>query len=483
MSKVRLPFILTAMAMAFAPSVAAPAFYSDASVFSPLPSFPDQGDGGWDIPSVELSGFAEWTPPLSDYTQGFSGLTRASAEDGQLIGNLIVTAAVDAGAPQNRKGGAGSVMSRVISDHPITAGTSGLADGDPVQVRFQVRIQGRVEIGGAPSGLSIMQITARTNIPGAPRVDYSSGGLNPPQDFEVDEYHDYVVDAQIGQTVQTDTLMSADMNGTAWPPGTVDRSFMLYVAEVRISHAPGFEAIGIDSDAGAPVVPLISPTDADGDGVANATDNCIVTPNPTQLDTNGDNYGNACDPDLDNNCLINFGDLALFRSAFHPRPYDADADFDGDGFVNFGDLSVVRQFFLASPGPTNLTNACDPAPFTSGGFTANAGGGFDLDLGMATAGGDPPSDVFWRTITALDAMLVPVNGATLALMGPTMPSYADCVAAPLGTIDTDLWRAGIGTWFCATTNEDRPVRFQITAADDADLARATTMDLAFTTWP
>lgn len=479
----KLPTIIIAIALAVAPSITAAAISSEASVVSSIPPYPDQTEGGWDVPSAEVFGFAEWTPPLADYTVGFSGLSGASAQTGRLSGNLVTTVAVDPGAPANRRGGDGGITARFRDDFWISAGISGLADGEPVQIRLQASLRGWVEIGGEPSGTSSMQVFLLTNVVGGPSIDYGTGGLNPPHDFEVDEYWNFIVDTTIGARVNIDSLMTGTLNATAFEPGAVDENFMIYAYEARVSHAPGFETIGIDSEAGAPVEPLTPPDDADSDGIPNATDNCIVTANPTQLDTNADNYGNACDPDLTNDCLINFGDLAQFRSAFFPRPYVADADFNGDGFVNFGDLAVVSQFFLESPGPTNLTNVCDPAPFTSGSFTADAAGWFDLDLGMTTADAAVPSDIHWRVVTAHDAVLEPLSSARLAVMGPAMPSYADCVAAPMSFAATGLWRVEVGHWLCATTDDGRVVRVQITASDDAALARATEMDIAFTTWP
>jgi hypothetical protein len=92
--------------------------------------------------------------------------------------------------------------------------------------------------------------------------------------------------------------------------------------------------------------------DQDGDAVPDEIDNCILVPNPDQRDTDGDGYGNLCDGDLNNDGIVNFRDVALFRQRFGTS--DPDADFDGSGFVNFGDLAILRQLFLKPPGPSGL---------------------------------------------------------------------------------------------------------------------------------
>jgi hypothetical protein len=49
-------------------------------------------------------------------------------------------------------------------------------------------------------------------------------------------------------------------------------------------------------DAHATSCGALDPKDADGDGVEDATDNCPFVPNPSQTDTDGDGKGDACDP-------------------------------------------------------------------------------------------------------------------------------------------------------------------------------------------
>lgn len=101
--------------------------------------------------------------------------------------------------------------------------------------------------------------------------------------------------------------------------------------------------------------------DTDGDGVTDANDNCVLMPNgpdaplgdaPIQYDSDGDGFGNACDPDLNNDGIVNAMDLGLFRSVYFSA--DPDADFNGDGIVNAVDLGTVRAFYFGPPGPSGL---------------------------------------------------------------------------------------------------------------------------------
>ena len=92
--------------------------------------------------------------------------------------------------------------------------------------------------------------------------------------------------------------------------------------------------------------------DGDGDVKADDLDNCTLVSNPLQLDVDGDGYGNLCDPDLNNDGVVNFPDLVLFANVFLTN--DPLADFNGDGVVNFVDLPILAGLFFMPPGPSGI---------------------------------------------------------------------------------------------------------------------------------
>ncbi len=73
--------------------------------------------------------------------------------------------------------------------------------------------------------------------------------------------------------------------------------------------------------------------DTDGDGVADAADNCPQDPNPDQTDTDGDGAGDACDNDIDGDGLDNATEQSLGTDPGNP-------DSDGDGLADGEEVNL-----------------------------------------------------------------------------------------------------------------------------------------------
>ena len=108
-----------------------------------------------------------------------------------------------------------------------------------------------------------------------------------------------------------------------------------------------------------------APVDSDSDGIVDLEDNCIDAPNGplipdaasnSQVDTDGDGYGNMCDGDLNNDGSTNTLDLNLYKLAHRTSPgdtnYNADADFNGDVVINTLDLNIYKGLHRLPPGPS-----------------------------------------------------------------------------------------------------------------------------------
>jgi hypothetical protein len=102
-------------------------------------------------------------------------------------------------------------------------------------------------------------------------------------------------------------------------------------------------------------------SDTDGDRVPDRLDNCFEQPNPEQVDSDRDGYGNACDPDYNDDGWVNFIDLSLlmehFDTAEGDTDYSAETDHTGDGAVDAADRDVWLAHFGGAPGPSGLACA------------------------------------------------------------------------------------------------------------------------------
>jgi len=112
----------------------------------------------------------------------------------------------------------------------------------------------------------------------------------------------------------------------------------------------------------------VRPVDLDGDGVADARDDCTELPNSTQRDTDSDGIGNLCDADFDGDGVVSTswgviapagpaGDFENLLLSWKRGPYDANRDLDGDGKVNESDAGLAQLWLLLPPGPPGARSA------------------------------------------------------------------------------------------------------------------------------
>ncbi|MEO1573826.1 MAG: LamG-like jellyroll fold domain-containing protein [Pseudomonadota bacterium] len=165
-------------------------------------------------------------------------------------------------------------------------------------------------------------------------------------------YVDGTVAASTGKTGMIATAADTPVALGNQPEGLTYRGLIGQLDEVAVLDA------ALDTEQLALLMAgLPSGADSDGDGIADALDNCTAQANAAQTDADGDGYGNACDADLNNDCVVNVVDLGRLRVVFFTN--DPVADLNVDGVVNVVDLGLLREQFFAPPGPA-ANGSCPP---------------------------------------------------------------------------------------------------------------------------
>jgi len=157
-------------------------------------------------------------------------------------------------------------------------------------------------------------------------------------------------------TVQATEMASANY-GIAWDVADSGGGLMASPGYVLTDSVGQPSAIGFSSSENYFLkAGFQAPPDYDGDVVRDFMDNCSMNHNSNQRDTDSDGIGNVCDPDINNDCSVDFLDLVFYKANFL-QAGDLDTDNNGDGITDFLDLLVVRDHFFASPGPS--ANGCN----------------------------------------------------------------------------------------------------------------------------
>lgn len=145
-------------------------------------------------------------------------------------------------------------------------------------------------------------------------------------------------------------------------------------------NTPNATQSDIDGDGIGDACDPIDNRDTDGDGVQNASDNCPATPNAAQTDTDGDHIGDVCDPidgrpapDLDRDGLTDAEEAELGTNSRlsdtdsdglsdyqEVRTYHTDpknADTDGDGYFDGAEVSGGTNPLVREEG--DCVSSCD----------------------------------------------------------------------------------------------------------------------------
>jgi hypothetical protein len=100
----------------------------------------------------------------------------------------------------------------------------------------------------------------------------------------------------------------------------------------------------------------------------------------------------------------------------------------------------------------------------------------DLDTGRLSAGG---ADLWFQPQTASLTLIIPRNGATVAVGDRTDRGPEGCRAAAMTESPIPLGAIPVGSYVCVWTSEGRASQFRVN-----DLAGSpATLTLAYTTWP
>ena len=103
--------------------------------------------------------------------------------------------------------------------------------------------------------------------------------------------------------------------------------------------------------------------DFDGDGVVDTLDNCSDALNAAQDDTDGDNCGNLCDADYNNDGVVAIADFGLFGAAWlsndeekcHAEPIPGCT-------VAIGSFGFFGAQWGSAPGPSGTTAGTTACP-------------------------------------------------------------------------------------------------------------------------
>lgn len=202
--------------------------------------------------------------------------------------------------------------------------------------------------------------------------------------------------------------------------------------------------------------------DDDNDGVPDLTDNCQFAANPSQVDTDGDGIGNLCDPDNDNDGVYDIIDNCPLAS--NPDQFDSDGDGLGDACDNCPSVANTEQrdYDLDGLGDEcdsdddndGVEDLVDNCPFLANPSQtdSNLDGVGDACSCVGTVGNvncDPTDDVTIGDVSVLIDHLF-ITGVALCSLpeadanqsGGVNPGYDDITIGDISTLIDNLFISG-----------------------------------------
>jgi hypothetical protein len=341
------------------------------------PTSPAQGGPHWRPLAIDVPGLA-LPVDLGLLPGGPEALVRVLVSDGM---NTVTAVSVPFLVP-NKPPRVTIFMPALLAfavqgDRVVLRGAgSDLEDGPlpPEALLWSSSLEGRIAIGPRAetaelgAGIHFVTLTG-TDSAGGVHVQSVLLWVLPPANHQPVAHAGPDQTVVLGEPAYVDGGGSRDADGdplaflwtlSGQPPGSEARLLHATSAQALLSaYDPGTYTLSLVIHDGKvasladPVqVTVVPPADTDRDGVPDALDNCTLKANPDQRDTDADGYGNACDPDFNNDKVVSAADYLILRARLNTN--DALCDLNGDGVVSAADYLILRGWLNRPPGPSGL---------------------------------------------------------------------------------------------------------------------------------